>query len=352
MIAENLPSLLNSVESCPPSPTKRGRWWSMAPLFPMILASLLVSVSDTAESAERAETLSRAPIIDMTSLHKVSAHVSVVGDRRIPLVPNIGIIEGTKAILVVDTGLGPTNGKQLLSAARHIAGSRRIFLTTTHFHPEHSFGASAFPEGSWIVNSGQAEELIEKGAGYLELFRKIGPEAEAALEDTKLVQPAVVYKRRYTLDLGGVKVDMREMPAHTRGDQVIFVPDGRTLFTGDLAETRFFPVLIDADSNSQRWIKVLRQLSALRPAVIVPGHGEISDGRLLSDVRGMLEWMRDMIHERLSATSWNNEMAAEVESAALNRYPDWENAQYLGYDITAFLNEARAEKTKKNQMSR
>ncbi len=42
---------------------------------------------------------------------------------------------------VVETGMGPVNGEAVLAFAHEYARGRRIFLTTTHFHPEHAFGA-------------------------------------------------------------------------------------------------------------------------------------------------------------------------------------------------------------------
>lgn len=276
------------------------------------------------------------PVVDMANLQQVAPDVFVAADRRIPLVPNIGIITGKEAILVVDAGLGKNNGERVYKAALQIAKGRRIYLTTTHFHPEHSFGASAFPPSSLIMNAAQLDELRDKGPAYLEMFRKISPAANAALVDTVPVKTATVYHDRYVLDLGGVKVELRAMPAHTRGDQTIFVPKSRVLFSGDLAETRFFPVLIDKDSNGEQWIEVLRQMIALRPAVVVPGHGEVTDGRLLADVRDMLTWMRAEVARAVAQAIPLDIMAPQIEAAARQRYPGWDNAQYLGYDIRSF----------------
>ena len=283
------------------------------------------------------------PIVDMANLRQVAPDVFVAADRRVPLVPNIGIITGKEAILVVDAGLGKTNGERIYKAALRIAEGRRIYLTTTHFHPEHSFGASAFPPSSLIMNAAQLDELRDKGPAYLEMFRKISPAANAALVDTVPVKTATVYHDRYVLDLGGVKVELRAMAAHTRGDQTIFVPKSQVLFTGDLAETRFFPVLIDQDSDGARWIDVLSQMIALRPAVVVPGHGEVTDGRLLADVRDMLTWMRAEVARAVAKAIPPDKMASQIEAAARQRYPGWDNAQYLGYDIRSFTAAASAQ---------
>src|SRR5246127_3598352 len=66
--------------------------------------------------------------------------------------PNIAIVVGSRATLVVDTGLGPRNGATAARVAAKIApGTRKLFLTTTHFHPEHAGGEAGFPPGTVVI---------------------------------------------------------------------------------------------------------------------------------------------------------------------------------------------------------
>src|SRR5918998_2000351 len=114
---------------------------------------------------------------------EVAEGVFVIADRRVPLVPNVGIIVGDRAALVVDTGMGPRNGAVVREAARELAGDRPLFLTLTHFHPEHGFGAQAFGEAATIVyQREQHEEFREKARPYLDMFRGLGGEVEKQLE--------------------------------------------------------------------------------------------------------------------------------------------------------------------------
>ena len=75
---------------------------------------------------------------------EVAGGVFVIPDNRVPLVPNVGIAVGDRAALVIDTGLGPRNGAHVLDQARRLAGDRPLYLTMTHFHPEHGYGAQTF----------------------------------------------------------------------------------------------------------------------------------------------------------------------------------------------------------------
>ena len=202
-----------------------------------------------------------APTVDPNALEEIAANVFVITDRRVPLVPNIGIIVGNDAALVVDTGMGPANGQKVLDCARRLAGPRRLVLTLTHFHPEHGFGAQVFKGAARIhYNRAQRDELRAKGDGYLGMFKTFGPGVAAALEGTQLVQPDDVYEGSSTsIDLGGRTVELRNWGlAHTAGDQVVWLPQERILFTGDLAEERIFPIFPwfppdDASIDGARW---------------------------------------------------------------------------------------------------
>src|SRR6476646_3884836 len=87
---------------------------------------------------------------------KVSEHVWAIMGW-----PNIGIIVGSRATLVVDTGLGPSNGATIARVVAKLApANQKLFLTTTHFHPEHAAGEGGFPPGTILIrNAVQQKEM-------------------------------------------------------------------------------------------------------------------------------------------------------------------------------------------------
>src|SRR5262245_15276120 len=166
---------------------------------------------------------------------EIADGVHVIPDGRVPLVPNVGIVLGDRDALVVDTAMGPRNGATARAHAERLAAGRPLLLTITHFHPEHGYGAQAFVPGATIVyRRDQRDELHRKGSGYLEMFRTFGEGVAAQLENVEFVEPHVVYDGAADLDLGGRTAQLRTWGlAHTRGDQIVFLPEERVLFTGD-----------------------------------------------------------------------------------------------------------------------
>lgn len=275
--------------------------------------------------------------------------VYVIPDRRVPLVPNVGIVVGQRAALVIDTGLGPRNGDYVLAQARALAGDRPLYLTITHFHPEHGFGAQSFRGQATIVyNQAQRDELRRKGAGFRQMFSGFTPAIAAELKDVEFVDPDIVYSGdQAELDLGGHLAVLRGCgPAHSVGDQTILIDD-QVLFTGDLVETRMFPIAayfppLDTDVDLGRWIGVLGELLAFKPKIVVPGHGEHADAALITRIRDYFVHIRGEV-ARLSADGRSlAEVTEVIEAMARERWSDWDNPNWIAFTVGAFYREAQA----------
>lgn len=276
------------------------------------------------------------PLVVVSGAVELAPDLLVIPDRRVQLVPNIGVIAGTHSVLVVDTGLGPANAEQVLAFATEQARGRRLYLTTTHFHPEHAFGAQVFSgEATYLVNRAQARDLAIKGPGYLEMFRGLGQAVARQLQEVQLATPDVVYDDSHDLDLGGRVVQLRATGrAHSRGDQVVTVPDAGVVFTGDLVEARQFSIFPwfpphDTDVSGTRWIEVVRRLAGQAPRVVVPGHGEVGGPQLLADVRDYLVLLRDETWARQDSATSADTIAEEVRSLMVERHPDWSGREWI-----------------------
>jgi glyoxylase-like metal-dependent hydrolase (beta-lactamase superfamily II) len=274
---------------------------------------------------------------------EIADGVWVIPDRRVPLVPNVGIVLGDDAALVVDTGMGPANGRRVLDAGRAKAGDRRLLLTVTHFHPEHGFGAQAFRGAAEIVyNRAQLDELHAKGEAYVGMFRTFGPGVEQALEGVELVDPDDTYSGDRTIDLGGRTVTLREVGlAHTRGDQLVTVDDAGVVFAGDLVEERCFPIFPyfppdDADLDGEAWIRVLAELEAEAPALVVPGHGAPGGVDIVATQRRFMEELRDAAYTAAEAGASADEAVADLEPRFQARHPDWVQPEWVGFAVRWF----------------
>lgn len=271
----------------------------------------------------------RAPIVDPSAIKEIADGVWTIPDQNYtPMLPNIGIIVGTRATLIVDTGFGADNARIVLREARRLSGQRPIFLTHTHCHPEHGFGANVISrEVTVVYNETQWEELQEKGSAILQMFRKQMPALAPMLEGVEFVPPDILYAGSMTLDLGGGHViELREFGgAHSRGDQGIFVRGSKSvLFVGDLIEERHFGLIADDESRVKPWIKQLGRFENLHPDIVVPGHGHMGGMELIAEYRGHFELAQRRVGELRTAGELSEaEIVVRVSAELLDRYPNW-----------------------------
>jgi glyoxylase-like metal-dependent hydrolase (beta-lactamase superfamily II) len=275
---------------------------------------------------------------------EIAENVYVIPDRGVPLVPNVGIVVGSRSALVIDTGMGPQNGSTVRRHAEELGGGRSLLVTITHFHPEHGYGAQAFESGATIVyNRGQLDELRQKGQPYLEMFRTFGDSVAAQLQDVTLVEPHVAYDDDAAeLLLGGSTAQLRTWGlAHTRADQVVFLLEQRVLFTGDLVESGCFAIFPwfppdDADVDGDRWIGVLEELERLEPAVVVPGHGETGDAGVIATARQYIQALRSETRRLADEGASEEEAAATLDRSMRALHPDWAQPEWIASGARCF----------------
>jgi glyoxylase-like metal-dependent hydrolase (beta-lactamase superfamily II) len=279
------------------------------------IAALLLSAGAVAFAQQ-------SMMLPENSVARVSAHVyAIVG------FPNVGIIVGDRATLVVDTGLGPKNGAIVVKEAEKLAKAPNLYLTTTHFHPEHAMGEQAFPPRTLIIRPAvQQEELEQHATEMMDLFRGFSAQSKELLADVKLRPPDIIFDKELKLDLGG-GVTARLFwlgPAHTKGDELIMVEPDSTLLTGDIVQDKIVPNMPSSDASVKGWLKILDELEPLHPTHIVPDHGALGDGSLIAKERAFVLDLQsralELKHEGKSA----DEAAATVTAEFKTKYPDWQ----------------------------
>jgi glyoxylase-like metal-dependent hydrolase (beta-lactamase superfamily II) len=274
---------------------------------------------------------------------EIATGVWVIPDGGVPLVPNVGFVDGARSHLVIDTGMGIRSGQVVLEHARRFADGKPLILNCTHFHPEHAYGAQVFAGVSTIVyNRSQLDELHEKAYPYADLFRGFGETVAAELEGFEMVEPDVVYDGEADIDLGGRIVQLRTYGGtHTKGDAWVFLPEERILFTGDLVENKGFAIFPyfppdDTDVNGDRWITALEMMERLQPEIVVPGHGDVGDVGVVTGARDYLVSLRDETRRLAAEGVGIDDIVARLEPEFRERHPDWVQPEWIGLGARSF----------------
>lgn len=263
------------------------------------------------------------PMIRTGAAEQIAPHVYVILDQNVPFVPNVGIVVGERATLIVDTGLGTANGRIVLEEARKLSDNENFYVTATHFHPEHDLGALAFPESARMVRwTAQQAEADAQGAATIERFSGISPALAGLLDGVTYRAPDMRFEETITIDLGGVRVVATGVgPNHTLGDTVFWVEGDRVLFTGDVVMS-VLPSVSAQSADLDKWLRNLDAFEALDPAVIVPAHGRLGDVELVRNYRSYLGAVRERVRERKSRGDTVEAVAASLAPALAEEFAE------------------------------
>jgi glyoxylase-like metal-dependent hydrolase (beta-lactamase superfamily II) len=260
---------------------------------------------------------------------KVSEHVWAIMGW-----PNIAIIVGNGATLVVDTGLGPSNGATIARVAAKLApGNRKLFLTTTHFHPEHASGEAGFPGGTVLIRDAiQEREMELHGKEMVDMFAGRSAQQKELLSNATLRAADITFENEGRLDLGGVTARLLWFGgAHTKGDELIFVEPDRTLVSGDVVQNKIVPNIYGDGGTPSSWLAVLDKVMALNALHVLPDHSAPGDGTMVALERQFIADVRsgalELKKKGISAEDAAKQLAVDYKT----KYPDWPNMNLAGF---------------------
>ena len=248
--------------------------------------------------------------------------------------PNIAIVVGSRATLVVDTGMGPKNGATAARVAAKLApDNQKLFLTTTHFHPEHAAGEPGFPPGTILIrNTVQQQEMDKHGQEMIDMFSKMSAQNKELLAGVVLRTPDVTFDQEATIDLGGVTARLLWFgEAHTKGDELTFVEPDRTLISGDVVQNKTMPNIFGDGGTPSTWLAVLDKIAALNAAHVLPDHSAPGDGSLVAAERDLISDIRTralaLKRQGMSADDAGKQVSADLKT----QHPDWPNTNAAGF---------------------
>src|ERR1700730_2852504 len=273
----------------------------------------------------------KQPLLSEENVKRVSDHVYVMEGF-----PNVVFVIGSRATLVVDTGLGERNGVTVMHAEQKLAKGTVIYLTTTHYHSEHTTGEQAFPANTIIIRNSVQQEEMNKGVGaHMEAFRKISAQNLDLLQNVKFRAPDVLFDREAKIDLGGVTARLFYVgPAHTKGDELIFIEEDSVLIPGDIVQKDIFPIMPNADASVKGWLAILDNIETLHPKFIIPDHGApIVDASQIATQRAYLLALQARALELKKQGTPVDDAGKTITAELKAKNPDWPNPNNVAGEV-------------------
>ncbi|MBL0291746.1 MAG: MBL fold metallo-hydrolase [Betaproteobacteria bacterium] len=187
--------------------------------------------------------------------------------------PNTGIVIGDDAVMVIDTQATPVMAQDVVRRIRAVTDKPIRYVTLSHYHAVRVLGASGYAPEHVIASRDTLDLIVERGAQDMQSEIERFPRLFRAVESVPgLTWPTIVFERRMTLMMGRLQVEIMQLGrGHTKGDTVVWLPQERILFSGDLVEYDATPYTGDAYLGD--WPATLDAIAALEPRQLVPGRG-------------------------------------------------------------------------------
>ena len=270
--------------------------------------------ASTGDTAEQPSTLEKLA----TGIYAFTAQ----GD------PNVGAVIGPESILCVDARATPTAARAWLDALRGVTDKPVEWLVLTHYHAVRVLGASAFEARHVVAHAGTRTWVHERGRQDWESeyrrFPRLFHDAESI---PGLTHPDVAFEDTLVLVLGDRVVHVRWLGGgHTQGDAVVWLPEERVLFAGDLVEARAAPYM--GDALVAEWhAGTLDLVESLGAETLVPGRGPALRGeevaRGIAETREYLRTIWATVRGAHARGASLREAGEEARAALEPRFGDW-----------------------------
>lgn len=238
---------------------------------------------------------------------------------------NAGLVVGDGASLLVDTLFDLRLTAQMLDSMSVVTAKAPIVtLVNTHANGDHCYGNQLVIGAEIIASNATAHEMSEVPPAMMaalnrapgevgELFRSFFGDFE--FDGIEMVLPTRTFDHRLDVDVGGRHIELIEVgPAHTRGDTIAYVPDAKTVFTGDILFIGGTPIVWAGPLSN--WVAACDLMLGLDIDTVVPGHGPVTDKAGIELVRDYLSFIDREATTRhdagLGAWDTARELAREV----------------------------------------
>ena len=217
-------------------------------------------------------------------------------------------------------------------------------VVLTHYHADHIYGLQVFKEaGARIVAHAAAREYLFSDTAKLRLEasrQELWPWID---EKTRLVSADVWISDPLTFKLGGTEFVIQPVgPSHTAEDVVVYLPQKKILFAGDLVFRNRIPFVGQADSK--HWIEALQNLLLFDTQWVIPGHGPISNDPKadMTLTRDYLLYLRETMGRAAEDMEPFENAYAKTDWSKFEKFPLFKSANRMNAYNTYLLMEQQS----------
>lgn len=266
---------------------------------------------------------------------------------------NAGIITDGEISLLVDTLYDlKLTGEMLATMRQSIPAAAQInMLVNTHANGDHCYGNQLVGDARIIASARTAIEMVEgmppaafavqckQADGLRGAFLRYAF-SQFDFENIVLTPPNQTFEGQLDLRVGTKAVRLLEVgPAHTRGDTLIYVPEDKVIFTGDILFIGAHPIVWAGPVGN--WIRACDTILSLDVETIVPGHGPITDKQGVTRLRAYWEYLLNEVRQRYETGMTVQEAARDIP---MDAYATWSEPERLVVNVASIYRELGGKK--------
>ena len=254
--------------------------------------------------------------------------------------PNAGIVVSSIGAIVIDPPLYPGLGERLNADA--LARSKTfwdelyknrkerpqtqappvLYVLNTTYRASHTFGNQAFKGTADFIASEKAGRQLGNIDSNRRMREILKTEFKVpGLDEHAVTESVVTFEGTLTLHTPEVEVKMLSVgDCLGEGDAVVYLPQQKVLFAGDLVLPGFMPFHEGRTPTIRNWIAALKILDKLDVDTIVPGHGAVGGKELIKQQADFLAALVGEVKKALAAGNTAEQAAKEVR---LPNYGTW-----------------------------
>jgi glyoxylase-like metal-dependent hydrolase (beta-lactamase superfamily II) len=257
---------------------------------------------------------------------------------------NAGFVVTTDGVVVFDALGTPALGRALVAAIRKVTRQPIRRVVVSHYHADHIYGLQALKaEGTEIWAHRNAQIYLSSGQATERMAQRRADLYPWVDEKTLIVPPDLWLDGDTAFRMGGLTFRLIfSEGAHSPEDLMMYVEQDRLLFAGDLIFAGRVPFVGNADSRG--WLKAMDKMIALKPAVVIPGHGGASRdvGRDLELTRDYLAYLRETMGRGARDLEPFDDVYAKTDWSRFRGLPAFEQANRINAYGTYLLMEQEA----------
>lgn len=247
---------------------------------------------------------------------------------------NTGFIAGQNAVSVIDTCFTEARTRAFLQAIAAVTPHPIRTLVNTHHHGDHTHGNYLLPAAAIVGHELCRQTIIDTG---IHTLRPLFP--NVVWGNLEIAPPFLTFQDRLDLFVDDLKLELRYMgPAHTTNDIIVWIPDRRTLFTGDLIFNGGTPFIAMGSINGS--LTALDRLRQLDAQTIIPGHGPVCGPEVIDGLESYLRFVQTTAQAAYQSGLSPLEAARQTD---LGPYAHWHDSERIAGNLHRAYSELRGE---------